>query len=153
MPVQARRALLETRGPWNRGLVSLPITGNVMFESAADISAAPIAAPESDTSARLTRIWREMLGVESIDHDQNYFDLGGDSILAVQLFIRIEQEFNVKLPLATLFDAPTIGELAQVLLQESAVSGWLPLVTIQPSGTRPPFFCMHGAGGNVLIYR
>lgn len=106
-----------------------------------------------DITAQLTQIWQDMLGVRPIAPDQNYFDLGGDSILAVQLFIEIEQEFDVKLPLATLFDAPTVGELAQVLLQESAVSGWLPLVTIQPSGTRPPFFCMHGAGGNVLIYR
>ncbi|MFZ0923965.1 MAG: phosphopantetheine-binding protein, partial [Candidatus Acidiferrales bacterium] len=59
--------------------------------------------PVDDTTSRLARIWQEMLGLESIGPDQNYFDLGGDSILAVQLFIRIEQEFGVKLPLATLF--------------------------------------------------
>ena len=79
-----------------------------MIEPLTDVSSAQIVAPESDTTARLTRIWQEMLGVEPISPDQNYFDLGGDSILAVELFVRIEQEFNVKLPLATLFDAPTI---------------------------------------------
>ncbi|HVB59225.1 MAG TPA: alpha/beta fold hydrolase [Candidatus Acidoferrales bacterium] len=124
-----------------------------MLESATDGSAAPIAAPESDTTARLTHIWQEMLGIESIGSDQNYFDLGGDSILAVQLFIRIEQEFNVKLPLAALFDAPTIRELAEFLERETSATGWSPLVAIQPDGSRPPLFCIHGADGNVLIYR
>ena len=57
------------------------------------------------------------------------------------------------MPLATLFDAPTIRELAQVLKRETSSSDWSPLVTIQADGTRPPFFCMHGAGGNVMIYR
>ncbi|MHB8412154.1 MAG: thioesterase domain-containing protein [Candidatus Acidiferrales bacterium] len=124
-----------------------------MIEAATDASVGQIARPESDTLRQLTRIWQEMLGVESITPDQNYFDLGGDSILAVQLFIRIEQAFNVKLPLATLFDAPTIQDLAQVLQREASVSGWSPLVAIQPDGSRPPLFCIHGADGNVLIYR
>ncbi|HXY07799.1 MAG TPA: thioesterase domain-containing protein [Terriglobales bacterium] len=106
-----------------------------------------------DTTLQLRRIWQQLLGVESVGLDQNYFDLGGDSILAVQLFAQIEQVFKVKLPVATLFDAPTIKELAQVLRRESPSSGWSPLVTIQAGGSRPPFFCIHGAGGNVLIYR
>jgi thioesterase domain-containing protein/acyl carrier protein len=106
-----------------------------------------------DTTHRLRRIWQQLLGIESVDLDQNYFDLGGDSILAVQLFAQIEQVFKVKLPVATLFDAPTIKELARVLRRESPSSGWSPLVAIQVAGSRPPFFCIHGAGGNVLIYR
>jgi phthiocerol/phenolphthiocerol synthesis type-I polyketide synthase E len=124
----------------------------------------PIAAATTDrdrdegaanrTTARLTRIWQQLLGVESVGPDENYFDLGGDSILAVQLFAEIEQVFKMKLPVATLFEAPTIHELARVLgSQEAPSSGWSPLVTIQPLGSRPPFFCMHGAGGNVLVYR
>jgi len=124
-----------------------------MIEPLTDVSSAQIVALESDAIARLTRIWQEMLGVEAITPDQSYFDLGGDSILAVQLFIRIEQEFNVKLPLATLFDAPTIGELAQILQREASASRWSPLVAIQPNGSRPALFCIHGADGNVLIYR
>jgi phthiocerol/phenolphthiocerol synthesis type-I polyketide synthase E len=118
-------------------------------------SQAPIALrpPSDETTSRLSRIWQEMLGLESIGPDQNYFDLGGDSILAVQLFIRIEQEFGVKLPLATLFDTPTIRELAHVLQRETVSSDWSPLVAIQTAGTRPPFFCMHAAGGTVLIYQ
>jgi phthiocerol/phenolphthiocerol synthesis type-I polyketide synthase E len=119
-------------------------------------SAAPNSFPrvtEDDIVKRLTRIWQELLGVASIGPDQNYFDLGGDSSLAVQLFSRIATVFNIQLPLATLFEAPTIAELARVLGYEVSSSHWSPLVAIQPSGSRPPFFCMHGAGGNVLIYR
>jgi phthiocerol/phenolphthiocerol synthesis type-I polyketide synthase E len=106
-----------------------------------------------DIEGQLTRIWQELLGVEPIAPDQNYFDLGGDSSLAVHLFVQIEKTFNVKLPIFTLFEAPTIGELAQVLRRDTAPAGWSPLVAIQPNGSRPAFFCMHGAGGNVLIYR
>jgi phthiocerol/phenolphthiocerol synthesis type-I polyketide synthase E len=130
-----------------------------------------------ETTRELTRIWQELLGLETVSADQNYFDLGGDSSLAVHLFARIEKRFHVKLPLATLFEAPTIEELARVLREHEAelaaasapasgsdsapesvkseanVTGWSSLVAIQKQGTRPIFFCMHGAGGNVLIYR
>jgi phthiocerol/phenolphthiocerol synthesis type-I polyketide synthase E len=101
----------------------------------------------------LTQMWQEMLGVDSIEPDENYFDLGGDSILGVQLFMRIEREFHVKLPLATLFDTPTIRELGQLLQRETSSLGWSSLVAIQTAGTRPPFFCVHPHGGNVLVYR
>lgn len=119
--------------------------------------------PHDATTKQLTTIWRELLGVESIGPEDNYFDLGGDSALAVHLFARIEKLFKVKLPLATLFEAPSIAELARLIVSQSSPdtaapvpgenSGWSSLVVIQPAGSRPAFFCMHGAGGNVLIYR
>src|SRR5271154_499429 len=112
-----------------------------------------IASPQDEIEQKLTSIWQELLGVEPIAPDQNYFDLGGDSSLAVHLFVQIEKIFGVKLPIFTLFEAPTIAELSEILRRDSTPAGWSPLVTIQPNGSRPPFFCMHGAGGNVLIYR
>jgi thioesterase domain-containing protein len=69
------------------------------------------------------------------------------------MFAQIEKTFKIKLPLATLYDAPTIEELAKILRGETAASGWSPLVAIQVAGSRPPLFCMHGAGGTVLMYR
>jgi phthiocerol/phenolphthiocerol synthesis type-I polyketide synthase E len=118
-----------------------------------NLSTAHMSVPGSETTQKLTRLWEELLGVKMVGPDQNYFDLGGDSSLAVQLFARIEKIFHVKLPLATLFEAPTIEELTRVLQRETALPGWSPLVPIQASGSRPNFFCIHGAGGNVLIYR
>ena len=114
-------------------------------------------APETHSgdhiSEQLSAIWREILSVDDVDPDQNYFDLGGDSSLAVQMFARIESVFGVRLPLATLYEAPTIAELASILKGELSHSGWSPVVEIQPNGSRPPFFCIHPHGGNVLIYR
>ena len=68
-----------------------------------------------DVIVRLAQICQGLLGVGPIGPDQSYFDLGGDSIFAVQLLTQIEQEFKIQLPLASLFDAPTIRELAQAL--------------------------------------
>ena len=105
------------------------------------------------TEGELVPIWQELLGLDSVGVDQNFFDLGGDSSLAVRMFAKIEEIFKVKLPLATLYETPTIEELARVICGEMSTPGWSPLVAIQPQGSRPPFFCFHGAGGNVLIYR
>jgi thioesterase domain-containing protein/acyl carrier protein len=108
---------------------------------------------DDDISRRLTDIWQEILGIESIGLGQNYFDLGGDSSLAVQMFAQIGNVFGIKLPLATLYEAPTVDELAGILRGEISASRWSPLVAIQPNGLRPPFFCIHPHGGNVLVYR
>lgn len=113
----------------------------------------PVNGTADNTVNQLTSIWQKLLGIDSIGSDQNYFDLGGDSVMAVHLFSQIDEVFHVKLPLATLFEAPTINELATILRAEAPSGGWSPLVAIQPNGSRPPFYCIHGAGGNVLIYR
>jgi phthiocerol/phenolphthiocerol synthesis type-I polyketide synthase E len=126
---------------------------NVLSVPVADLAMSRPNAEKDDTVELLSRIWRELLGIDTIAVDQNFFDLGGDSSLAVRMFSQIEDLFGVKLPLATLYEAPTIEELARILRGEVASSGWSPLVVIQPLGPRPPLFCMHGAGGTVLIYR
>jgi len=105
------------------------------------------------TERKLQQIWESLLGTSPIGLNENYFELGGTSILAVRLFAQITREFQRKLPLSVLFEAPTIAQLAKVLQDESPSSDWSPLVAIQPKGSRPPFFCIHGGGGNVLIYR
>jgi phthiocerol/phenolphthiocerol synthesis type-I polyketide synthase E len=125
------------------------------MESAPVAISSPTSANGGDdaVAGKLLRIWQEQLGIDSITPDQNFFDLGGDSSLAVRMFAEIEQVFGVKLPLATLYDAPTVAELAHLISSEAAPDGWSPLVAIQPAGSRPPLFCMHGAGGTVLMYR
>ncbi|MFZ1010795.1 MAG: alpha/beta fold hydrolase [Candidatus Sulfotelmatobacter sp.] len=110
-------------------------------------------AAGDDMTERLARIWQEELGVEVVVPDQNFFDLGGDSSLAVRMFSQVEKLFGIKLPLATLYEAPTIEELAVILRGEASNHRWSPLVPIQVAGSRPPFFCIHGAGGTILMYR
>jgi thioesterase domain-containing protein/acyl carrier protein len=112
-----------------------------------------VTARADDMAPRLAVIWQELLSVEVVSADQNFFDLGGDSSLAVRMFAEIESTFGVKLPLATLYEAPTIEELARIIQGEVSAPRWSPLVSIQTSGSRPPLFCVHGAGGTVLMYR
>ena len=119
----------------------------------AEFPGGEITFAQSDTERQLTQIWGELLGIRSIGVHQNYFDLGGNSILAVRLFNQIENVFKVKLPLSTLLEAPTIRELSHILQNDGSIPTWSSVVPIQPSGTRPPFFCVHAAGGNVLLYR
>jgi thioesterase domain-containing protein/non-ribosomal peptide synthetase component F len=107
----------------------------------------------NQTERKLQAIWENLLGTSPIGLNQNYFELGGTSILAVRLFAQITKEFQRKLPLSVLFEAQTVAQLAKVLQTDDSSSDWSPLVAIQPKGSRPPFFCIHGGGGNVLIYR
>ena len=132
-----------------------PVSRTPHSEDISPKNSVPLEAtlPPDQIERTLTRIWEEVLGVQSIGRLQNYFDLGGNSLLAVRLFARIEATFKVKLPLSTLFDVQTIYEFARILRHESSAASWSPLVDIQPGGSRPPLFCVHGGGGNVLIYR
>ena len=111
-------------------------------------------APRSSTEERLARIWSESLKVETIGVNDDFFDLNGQSLLAVSLFTEIEKEFNRRLPLSTLLEAPTIEALARVLDDcDEKPAGWPSLVPLQPDGDRRPLYLVHGAGGNVLLYR
>jgi acyl transferase domain-containing protein/thioesterase domain-containing protein len=103
----------------------------------------------------LTRIWCKVLGSREIGPNDDFFELGGDSFTAIQLFSEINRVTGKNLPLATLFEAPTIEKLAAVLGRESegSSSGWSSLVPIQTGGTQPPLFLVHGAEGNILLYR
>jgi len=101
----------------------------------------------------LKLIWQDALGIDDIGIDDSFFDLGGTSFLAVRVFADIERGFRRNLPLATLFEAPTVRKLARVLREQGDDSLWTSMVAIQPEGTRPPLFCVHAAGGNVLFYR
>ncbi|PYS74748.1 MAG: non-ribosomal peptide synthetase [Acidobacteria bacterium] len=111
------------------------------------------AAPGNELELKLTRMWEQVLRVQPIGVDENFFELGGHSLLAVKLFAEVEKSFGKNLPLATLFQAPTVRQLARVLHDEGWQTAWSSLVMIQPGGARTPFFCVHAAGGNVLEYQ
>jgi amino acid adenylation domain-containing protein len=108
-------------------------------------------APRDPVEAKLAGLWEETLGIRPIGVQTSFFDLGGRSLLAAQLFTRISRAFGRDLPLATLFRAPTIEKLAAELREASGTSGYGSLVTIQPLGSKPPFFCVHGGAGSTLF--
>ncbi len=116
-------------------------------------SAATFVAPQDEIELKLTQIWQQVLGVKSIGIQDNFFDLGGHSLLAVYLFDEIEKVWNQTLPLATLFQSPTIETLANILRQEGYTPTWSSLVLIQAGiAPKPPLFCIHPVGGNILEY-
>jgi amino acid adenylation domain-containing protein len=110
------------------------------------------AAPRTTEEDVLAAIWSKVLKLEQVGVNDNFFHLGGHSLVAVRLFAEIENKFGIKLPLSSLFEAPTISQLAAILRRGSCPS-WSSIVPIQPHGTRPPLFCVHACGAHVFIYR
>jgi acyl transferase domain-containing protein/thioesterase domain-containing protein len=127
----------------------------------------PSAPPRDDVDRALVELWQGLLGVSQVGIRDNFFELGGHSLIAVRLFARIKKQFEVDLPLAALFEAPTIEQCADLVRRRlgrtlegpgaaaaaSAPAGWSPLVAIQRGNGGSPFFCVHGAGGNLLNFR
>jgi acyl transferase domain-containing protein/thioesterase domain-containing protein/acyl carrier protein len=132
--------------------------------------------------AGIADVWRELLGVDEVSRDDDFFALGGHSLAAVRLFARIRKQFAVDLPLAILFEAPTLSSLAAIVAQRGGIAtgtvtlttpqiadqpqklssnvialterAWSALVAIcQGRPDRRPLFCVHGAGGNVLNFK
>lgn len=108
----------------------------------------------SQSEQKLLLVWKRLFKKNSVKLTDNFFDdLGGDSLLAVLLFLEIEKEFGKSLAISNLYRSPTIETLAKLL--DSQVDGkeFHSLVPIRSSGNLNPLFIVHGAGGNVLIYR
>ena len=108
--------------------------------------------PRNGMEVQLTALWQQVLEVQEIGVHDNFFDLGGNSLKAAQLFFQLETVFGKQLPLATLFQAPTIAGLADVLTRANWTPPWQSLVAIQPSGSATPIFMVPGVGGNVLVF-
>jgi amino acid adenylation domain-containing protein len=110
-------------------------------------------APSDELETQLTAIWETVLDKKLIGIRDNFFELGGHSLLAARLMHRIEQQMGQRLPLAALLQAPTVEQLSGLLRKEKWSSSWSSLVPIQAEGSRPPFFVVHGVGGNVVGFR
>ncbi|MEO8191184.1 MAG: amino acid adenylation domain-containing protein [Acidobacteriota bacterium] len=108
--------------------------------------------PRNEIEARLVGIWEEVLNVRPVGITDNFFDLGGFSLLAVRLFAILKREFGRELPLATVFRASTVEQLAALLSQETSSPAWNSLVPIQPRGSKPPLYLIHAGGGHVIFY-
>jgi amino acid adenylation domain-containing protein len=109
--------------------------------------------PRNPVEESLCQIWAELLGVPRVGIHDNFFDLGGHSLLAVRLLARVLERWPYQqLTIAVFLQAPTVAELAAILQSCKRVSNAY-LVAYRKSGTRPPFFCLPGAGGNVVSLR
>jgi amino acid adenylation domain-containing protein len=108
---------------------------------------------QSEMEQRLTELWQEVLQVKTIYIDDNFFDLGGHSLLAVDLISRTNKAFDATLPVATLFEAPTISEIANHLdsVNESQVRRSLVQIK-QGKASLAPLFLVHDVDGEAILY-
>jgi amino acid adenylation domain-containing protein len=139
-------------------LSTLPLTGNGKLdrsslpEPATQVHTVNVVEPRTLLETQLHAIWEKLLGYSGFGMTDNFFDLGGHSLLAIRLFAQIERIFGIRLPVSTLFQAPTLTQLAAILEHQGMAPRWSSLVAIQPEGTRPPVYLVPGLGGNVVCY-
>ncbi|MFL6332308.1 MAG: amino acid adenylation domain-containing protein, partial [Pyrinomonadaceae bacterium] len=111
-----------------------------------------VVPPRDGLELHLVQMWEEILNTGPVGVHDNFFELGGHSLLALRLVTQIKKHYGKELPLAVLFQKPTIEELAAVLSEQASLPRQSPLVAVQPRGSERPFFCVHPVGGNVLCY-
>jgi surfactin family lipopeptide synthetase A len=142
-------------------LKNFPLTANGKVDRRALPAPAPVqrqaivsGGPTDATEQRLIEIWEAVLGVQPIHPEDNFFDLGGHSLLSIQLFARIEQAFNQALPPTVIFQAPTVRAVAVLLDQSAEEPPKHSAIVIQAGKpSRPPLFCIHVLGPNCQFFR
>jgi amino acid adenylation domain-containing protein len=123
-----------------------------------EAAAREYVSPQSPLETQLCRIWEDALGVREVGITDDFFDLGGHSLLAVKVCDQIYQSFDIELPLAVFFEAPTVELLARRLTayrmqRDGAPSRWTTLVPFHVGGNLPPLFCVAGLGGEAMNLR
>lgn len=114
--------------------------------------------PRTELEHQLARVWQDVLGGARVSVHDNFFEMGGHSLLAVRLIFQIRDALQVEFPLDKMIEAPNIAGMARWIEENSrpadALAQQIPscLLPLQPGGVKPPFFCVHPAGGSPLCY-
>ncbi|MBE9224383.1 amino acid adenylation domain-containing protein [Phormidium sp. LEGE 05292] len=138
-------------------LDELPLTPNGKIDRQAlpipNISVAGgYIAPRNNIEKQLAQIWSAVLDRQEIGIHDNFFDLGGHSLLAIKLLNHIQQVFDRQLALSSLFQNPTIAQLAEQLSHNQ--QQFHPnLLSLQPQGNATPLFCLPGANGHGFYFQ
>lgn len=111
-----------------------------------------IVVPRDSLDLQIINLWEKVLDVRSIGLHDDFFNLGGTSFCAVRLFSEMRKIFGREFPPSVLLQAPTVQKLADLIRKDGWSPSWTSLVPIQPGGSKPPFFCVHGGGGNLFSY-
>lgn len=123
--------------------------------------------PRDEIERTLVGFWQELLGIDQVGIHDNFFDLGGHSLIAVRLFAKVKRAFSVEFPISVLFEAPTIERCAAMIREslgeaetqsaevEKPRTRYTHLVPMHPGegGPKTPFFLVAGMFGNVLNLR
>lgn len=108
--------------------------------------------PKNENEHIITNIWSKVLAIKSVSTQDDFFDMGGNSLSAVKMMAQIEQQTGKHLPLAVLFENPTIEKLAKKM-SSTEEEKWIALVPIKTSGTKPPLYLVHGGGLNIILFK
>ena len=133
--------------------------------TAGNDAAAGNGAGLSEVEETIAAVWRRLLGVGELSPDDDFFDLGGSSLMAIQVGAQLREALDVELPSDFLLTAPTLGELAELVghrkQPQGAAGNGRPSCLVplqknpysQKSGGRPPLFMVHQVGGHVYTFR
>jgi thioesterase domain-containing protein/acyl carrier protein len=116
------------------------------------------ASPKDDVHSVLVEWWQELLGVDHVELDDDFFEIGGHSLIVVRLFSKINRKYEINLGLSTMFEARTVRSLAKLICDvrkspQSQPSLSRAIVPIQSTGSRPPLYVISGVGGNVIRFQ
>ena len=137
---------LTPNGKVDRQALSLPETRDMETQK-------NFMAPRDQFESSMTRLWEQVLGKRTIGVRDNFFELGGHSLAAARLMGWVEREFGKKLLLTDLLQAPTVEELVALVRLDAPSQARSAVIALQPLGSKPPFFFVHGLGGSVLRFR
>lgn len=104
------------------------------------------SAKDDDVSREVSHIWKEVFNLDAVDPNLPFFEAGGNSLLLVRLFARLNKSFGTRLPITTIFDAATAGSLSERLRNHADIRAVVP---VQTHGDRPPVFMIH----SYLLYQ
>ncbi|MFD2917700.1 non-ribosomal peptide synthetase [Psychroserpens luteus] len=138
-------------------LKELPVTLNGKIDRKALLNLSPnktktsgFEEPSTPSEKIILDIWKDCLGLEKIDVNSDYFEIGGHSLIGVKVMAKLEKETGNRLPLVALLKHSTIKKLAAFM--DSEFFTWDSLVPLKPEGTKPPLYIVHGANHHVLIF-
>ena len=136
---------LTPNGKLDRGSLPRPTSSVLVGEG---------RAASDHLEAELIALCSEVLGRDVLGVDNDLFDLGLTSIQAARLFTALEKRFHMRLPLSTMFEAPTVAGLAGLVRTAGTDSGsqWTALVQVRTAGPELPFFAVHGGAGTALLF-
>ncbi|MGZ3607111.1 MAG: non-ribosomal peptide synthetase [Syntrophales bacterium] len=130
-------------------LNALPITPNgkldrkALPDSLDESAVVTDSAPRNEIERKLADIWKDLLGLKNIGIQDNFFNVGGYSLLAVKLITEVNNLFHVDLPIGAIYQSPTIKELGIIISSDNKQPSLYSLVPIQTQGSRPPLFAIH----------
>ncbi|GGM45946.1 hypothetical protein GCM10012275_16200 [Longimycelium tulufanense] len=112
-----------------------------------------LVRPRDSVELLVARIWAEVLGLATVGVTENFFHIGGHSLLAMRVTSRLSREFGRDLDLRALFERPTVEQMADLLRSGGGDRPRTPVVALRGTGSQAPLFCVHPAVGNVIAYQ